>query len=116
MNDNEAIILIAKNDRDMFLASRVNGGEFVLVVLNEPKELDLGDRLFGRFDFADGNLFRVVRNETKNDSIRIVVQEPAMPHDRAMELLEKLGSPTTITLLRPSPGGMTLHTYSVAGY
>ena len=116
MNGNEAILLIAKNDRDMLLASRVNGGEFVLLVLHELKELDLGDRLFGCFDFSDANLLRTVRNETKNDTIRIYVQEPFMPYNRAMRLLETLGSPTRITELRSGPEGSTLHTRDVAGY
>jgi len=91
------LTIVAKSDREVFAGIDENG-DFVVLSLDDSREIELGDVL----SHGDWNTvgFETVTNLTKAGSVRICIEDWGCAKARALDLLRRLNSPTKITTLQ----------------
>jgi hypothetical protein len=108
------ITLTAKNDRSVFTGTCHFSGEWVVLSLDDTEEFDLGQTITGCLDCSDGgDFFRTVQNESAGCSVRVCIENWGLRWDGALGFLNRLGSPTSITVLESRSHGLVPQTYAV---
>jgi hypothetical protein len=88
--------IIAKSDRGVFVGHNEEY-DYVVLSLDDIKDIDLSDLLSSETWDDQGGLFRSVKNLTKKETIRICIENWSCSRDVAFEFLGRLNNPTKIT-------------------
>ncbi len=88
------VTVTAKSDKSVFAAVDADGN-YVIISLDDIRDIELGDVLSGDFD-GDGNLSKTVRNVTQGHEVRICLEDWECNRAHALEQLQRIGSPSQI--------------------
>ncbi|NBC66718.1 MAG: hypothetical protein GVY07_13810 [Bacteroidetes bacterium] len=90
------ITIVAKSDRSVFIGLTKNE-DFVVVSIDDIKEISLKDVLESESWGEDRNFNKHVKNITKNEEVKIFVEDFGCSKESALSLLKNKGSPNRIS-------------------
>lgn len=90
--------IIAKSDRGVFVGVCDQFGH-VVISLDDCIDIDLADVLSSETWDDSNGLFKEVQNLTKNETVRICIENWSCSREIAFDFLQRLNSPTHIITL-----------------
>ena len=90
------IAIVAKSNRNVFIGLTKNK-DFVVISIDDTKEISLKDVLESESWGEDRNFNRRVKNVTKDEEVKIFIEDFGCSKDSALAKLKSLGSPGKIS-------------------
>jgi hypothetical protein len=86
--------LVIKNDKAVY-GALTEKGDYTVLSLDGPDDLELGDWISGTLDDSDG-LFKEIRNLTKDLKVRICIENWECSREVALDFLYRINNPRKI--------------------